>query len=191
MICKQCNARNRNNARFCAECGCTMQQSPASVSNKHEEIRKNSSEKVHKQPERMKNSSASKLYRWNPNHTGSTILGTLVVAALAVFVFKQNQIQEPMQTTEIKSNNPTIELSLASLASKFICSCGSCGGKSLDVCPCDTAVEERRVIRKYLEEGHQHDQIIAAVNKNFGGLKPEFQAQHGSSSNETKRITAP
>ena len=60
------------------------------------------------------------------------------------------------------------------IASKFICSCGTCNNQSLEVSTCDVAIEERQLIRSYLEQYKKPDDIVIAVANKYGWLKPEF-----------------
>jgi hypothetical protein len=74
---------------------------------------------------------------------------------------------------EAKSQDPKLEAGVIAIASKFICSCGSCGEKPLEICACERAIEERQFIRNALQTGKSADQIIAGVNATFGWMKPD------------------
>jgi hypothetical protein len=63
------------------------------------------------------------------------------------------------------------------VASKFICSCGTCGEQSLDVCSCETAAQERQFIRSSLQSGQSVSQATLAVQDKFGWVKPKFSAK--------------
>jgi cytochrome c-type biogenesis protein CcmH/NrfF len=81
---------------------------------------------------------------------------------------------------ETKSGDQTVEAKVKEITSKFICSCGTCGEQSLDICTCNTAIQERQFIRNALKSGQPLDRIFAAVNTTFGWMKPEFVVQYDS-----------
>ncbi len=57
------------------------------------------------------------------------------------------------------------------VASRFVCSCGTCGEKRLDICSCDTALKERAFIQEQLDNGRSEKEAAEALNKKYGGLK--------------------
>jgi hypothetical protein len=60
------------------------------------------------------------------------------------------------------------------VASKFSCSCGSCGEEALESCTCNTAEQERNFIRQELQSSKSVSQAVAVVNTRYEHLKPEF-----------------
>ena len=78
-----------------------------------------------------------------------------------------------------------MEATVREVASKFICSCGTCGEQPLDICACNTAIQERQFIRNALESGQTSKQIIAAVNTTYGWTKPEFVVKYDSFANRS------
>jgi hypothetical protein len=81
---------------------------------------------------------------------------------------------------ESKSNDPALEAKVLEVASRFICSCGSCGEQPLDVCACNTAVQERQYIRTSLQAGQSFAQAVQAVRDRYGWAKPEFSGKFDS-----------
>lgn len=75
---------------------------------------------------------------------------------------------------ETKSKNPVIEAKVFDIASKFICSCGKCNEKSLEVCKCERAIEERNLIRKNTEQKESIDKIVLIIANRYGFLKSEY-----------------
>lgn len=61
---------------------------------------------------------------------------------------------------------------MARVASRFVCSCGTCGEKRLDVCTCETAQQERAFIQDQLRQGRSEAEAADALNQKYGGLKP-------------------
>ena len=113
----------------------------------------------------------------------------IVVAGMELFVKKQPL--PPRQFIEAKSSDAKSEAKVLAIASKFICSCGTCGEKPLDTCTCSRAAEERQFIRNYLEAGQTPEQVIAAVNTTFGWMKPELAARYNSGGAITARLKTP
>jgi hypothetical protein len=101
------------------------------------------------------------------------VVGVFVfIAGMELFVKKQ-----PMplpQLVETGSSDAGLEGRVLEIASKFVCSCGTCGEKPLDICTCNRAVEERQFIRDYLGQGQESEQVIVALNDAYGWIKPEF-----------------
>lgn len=81
---------------------------------------------------------------------------------------------------EQRSADPKIEATVKEVASQFVCSCGTCGEEPLDVCSCNTAVQERQFIRNAVQSGQTVDQIVTAVNSTFGWMKPELVVKYDS-----------
>ncbi|MEW6061129.1 MAG: cytochrome c-type biogenesis protein CcmH [Bacteroidota bacterium] len=87
---------------------------------------------------------------------------------------------QAIQVTEQKSNDPTLEAKVKEVASKFICSCGTCGEQSLDTCTCGNAVQQRQFIRTHFQADQSVEQVIFAVNTTYGWMKKEFTARYDS-----------
>jgi cytochrome c-type biogenesis protein CcmH/NrfF len=57
------------------------------------------------------------------------------------------------------------------VASRFVCSCGTCGEERLDVCTCETAQAERAFIQDQLRNGRSETEAAEALKQKYGGLK--------------------
>ncbi len=165
--CFHCGFENKRDARFCASCGIEMKRPHHQPSDKHH----------HKQqPPKKKGKRVGTRLKWHP-----ALLGLLIVGGVTIFLalpyIRENppgRKSQPAPLIEQRSGDPELEARVLQIASKFICSCGTCGEQPLDVCTCERAVEERQFIRNYLQAGQTNEQIIAALNRTFGWIKPEF-----------------
>jgi hypothetical protein len=107
------------------------------------------------------------------------IAGTLLVIG-GLYLFSPQENRKSPVITEARSSDPGMELQVTAIASKFKCSCGTCGELPLETCGCNTAVQERQFIRTSLQSGQSPDQIVLAVNKAFGWMKAQFAAKYDS-----------
>ena len=64
-----------------------------------------------------------------------------------------------------------VDPAVTRVASRFICSCGTCGEKRLDVCSCETAQQERAFIQGQLRNGRSEEDAAQALKQKYGGLK--------------------
>lgn len=173
--CFHCGFENDQRARFCANCGVELNQDHR-LEQKHREFPQSRLKKKGRHIEPKS--------KYNP-----TLMGLLIFGGVAVFVLVSNlggnktqPGQRVAQPIEAKSADPAVEAKVLAVASKFICSCGTCGELPLETCGCGTAVQERQFIRSSLEAGQSEDKIIAAVNTSFGWMKPQFAVKYDSSS---------
>ncbi|MBI5473553.1 MAG: zinc ribbon domain-containing protein [Ignavibacteriae bacterium] len=200
MKCIECKTENSGGALFCAHCGANLEE-PSSAPRllkcpicaaKNPENEKNCSacgaelrrhhHQKHQSPKRTNGKHKTARFKWAPA-TVSVVLITGVIGFIAIMEWRKEQPPAPPPPfVETKTNDATLEGKVLDVASKFICSCGTCGEKPLDTCTCDKAAEERQFIRNYLQTGQSPDQVIAAVMKTYGWLKPEFAAKYDSTS---------
>jgi hypothetical protein len=66
---------------------------------------------------------------------------------------------------------PAPDPAMLRVASRFVCSCGTCGEERLDICSCETAKQERAFIQEQLRNGRSEAEAAEALNKKYGGLK--------------------
>ena len=69
------------------------------------------------------------------------------------------------------TTSPAADPSLARVAARFVCSCGSCNEERLNVCSCPTAQEERAFIQQQLHEGRTETEAAEALKQKYGGMK--------------------
>jgi hypothetical protein len=98
----------------------------------------------------------------------------LAVVALNSLFNKDVDSQYPLET---KSSNPLVEAEVFNIASKFVCSCGTCNEESLEVCKCGRAIEERQFIRDYVERNQKKENIVYALASKYGFLKSQFAGE--------------
>lgn len=187
MICKQCEAENREEVRFCANCGIEMKRPHHQLSHKHHHEQKPPKKKEKREDTRLK---------WHPALVGLLIIGAVTIFLTILYITGNppGRKLQPPPVIEQRSTDPEIEARVIEVASKFICSCGTCGEQPLDICTCNRAVEERQFIRNYLQAGQTNEQIIAALNNVFGWIKPEFASLYDSlakASGKPTKVTVP
>ncbi|MCZ7616378.1 MAG: hypothetical protein M5T52_23185 [Ignavibacteriaceae bacterium] len=107
--------------------------------------------------------------------TVGVVIGSVILAISFDLIFRPQTKDIPVET---KSANPVIEAKVFEIASKFVCSCGSCNEEPLETCKCSTAVDERQFIRDYLQENQKPDDIILAVANKYGWLEAEFASTY-------------
>lgn len=77
----------------------------------------------------------------------------------------------PGAGTSLSTAPGAVDPRLSRIASRFVCSCGTCGEKRLDICTCETAQQERAFILDQLRQGRSEAEAADAVNRKYGGLK--------------------
>jgi cytochrome c-type biogenesis protein CcmH/NrfF len=121
------------------------------------------------------------LLKLHPAAATLSLFGVLFVVVVGLQMWQKTRTPpESVLVSEVKSADPKLEATVLSVASRFICSCGSCGEKPLDTCACERAVEERQFIRNYLQEGQSVAQVIAAVDQSYGWKKTDSTSKSGS-----------
>ncbi len=169
--CAVCGAGNSGNDKYCMACGAELRRHHA----KHQGHQSHQS----KQNGKKEKHRASR-FKWTP----ATIAVVLIGGVLGFIGFMELVVKKepvpPQPFVETKTNDSKLESKVMDVASKFICSCGTCGEKPLETCKCDKAAEERQFIRNYLQAGQTPEQVIAAVMNTYGWLKPEFAAKYDS-----------
>ncbi len=212
MTCKECGFDNRENSRFCANCGaeletavetqhlrtcpaCDFRNKPDSIycggcgarqRSHHDKHRRRHEQ--HQKQSKGKAKHDERKSRFHPLAVGSLIVGGVILLFLVLDSKTGIQKQQrPIPVVESKSNDLALEAKVLDVASKFICSCGTCGEQPLDVCSCNTAVKERQYIRTSLQSGQSLNQVALAVQDNFGWVKPEFSAKIDSLARKSGR----
>ncbi len=179
--CPICGAENSSNDRYCMACG-------AEVRRRHVRRPKHQS---HQSNQNRRNSNyGMRRFKWTPATISAVIIGGVLGFVGFIELVKEKPPAPPPPFVETKTNDAKLEAMVLDVASKFICSCGTCGEKPLDTCTCDKAAEERQFIRNYLRAGQGPDQIIAAVMKTYGWLKPEFAAKYDSTNEIKSRLSS-
>ena len=168
-ICKSCGLENDPHVHYCASCGSKLSRR-SSDGDVNPENRKS-------QKERTPSSKISKR-SLNP-----LIIGSLIVGIFIIYLFIDNNKQNTssiQSTVEKKTKNIELENNVYEVASKFVCACTSCAEEPLESCSCQTAQEERQFIRQALQQGQSVDEVITAVNMNYGWIKDEYKPKYGN-----------
>lgn len=193
IICESCGAVNELTNNYCTSCGENL-KSPSSKnleeSSANQQLRYN-------KPHKKKKSKHYNIVNNQHRLTGQTrltgqkhlpekklnfkpLLVSIVIFIISylVYVIIDSQLDKKnlyeQKVFEVKSSNPAVEAQVYEIASKFACSCGTCGEESLEKCTCPRAVEERQFIRDYVErKGNPTDITVALANK-YGYLKAEY-----------------
>ncbi len=173
--CPNCRAENTDDANFCFNCGEQLKvNAPTKQTTQQKQNPKRQSTK---RPQNAQTSSA-------PLKLAALIFAGIVIYMMIpnsrTVVPKATSDIKPLAIAEQKSNNPAIENNVRDIASKFICSCGTCGEQPLDICKCATAIQERKFIRSRLQKKMKPGSIIREVNAQYGWIKPQYQEQYGA-----------
>ena len=183
LHCSKCGYDNDQENKFCTSCGNKLQHKTSEILNhKHNKSSKHKIKYEHKQNRSINeihsadrsNSKKIKIF-WIA--TGAAVT---IILCIAVFIetsnnnFDKNEFPIPKGISEVKSNDPMIEAKVYEIASKFVCSCGSCNEESLEICKCERSIEERQFIRDYLQQNQKPDAIVIALANKYGWMKAEF-----------------
>jgi cytochrome c-type biogenesis protein CcmH/NrfF len=168
QICKECGQENNNRARFCSSCGEVLnRQKPVSW-------KKTKTRKANPKSQKRNQVQHSSFFS---RYSFLFVIGGLIL--LFLFINNSDKKVPNSKNSPIQpvSQDFSLERKVMEVASKFTCSCGSCGEEALETCLCATAEQERNFIRQELRNGKSAVQTIAAVNKRYGHLKPEFTSK--------------
>ena len=179
--CFNCGYGNSTEDRYCAKCGVELGRHQPRPHDKHH----------HQQPPKRKGKRVDPRIKWHPASVVLLIIGG-AIAYLSIPYITGNppgRNSQPARLAEIRSDDPVVEAKVREVSAKFICSCGTCGEQPLDICTCNTAIQERQFIRNAFQSGKTSEQIIVAVDTTFGWMKPEFVARYDSLALKTVPIS--
>ncbi len=182
IICDECGEKNKPENNYCIYCGERLKTTASSIAaqlNQKEEY----TDRVKK---KKKNSKASTAHNKNFQQKKIELRPFLITVVVIIVSFItivlidswKNKNTSPVKNREIKSTNPAVEAIVYEIASKFVCSCGSCGEESLEKCTCPRAVEERQFIRDYVEKNSQQKDIVVALANRYGYLKAKYASDY-------------
>lgn len=176
MICSKCGFKNNIHVKYCTSCGFHLNKiMPGKFSFK-----------FGKQLTTKKPLKSSRKRFLNSYFYGIKVKAFIVLVCSLLILFSLMAVLEFLspthiprfRKTEIKSKNPAVEKTVSVIASKFICSCGKCGEKSLEICKCERAIEERSLIRKRAEINEPSENIVLEVAQQYGFLKENFASNY-------------
>lgn len=184
--CPNCGAENDEENKFCISCGHQLNKNAGQRKNFTEQSKAvTSTGKKVKSKKQLRRVSQGSFKRKQARKISSlknlkllwitvgVVLCSVILATSFDLIFRPQTKDIPV---EIKSSNPVVEAKVFEIASKFVCSCGTCNEESLEVCTCGRAVEERQFIRDYLEQNQKSEDIVVAVANKYGWLKAEFSS---------------
>lgn len=194
--CPNCGKENDEANKFCVSCGKKLILKEDAINNnlQHKKMGIHP-DKVGKSKKQLRRESKNNLKR-NPAKKTSNlkilkflwitvgiVIGSIIIASAFDLIFNNYPGKKiPTSRDEQKSANPIVEAKVYEIASKFVCSCGTCNEESLEVCACERAIEERQFIRDYLEQstngGQKPDDIVIAVANKYGWMKAEFASNY-------------
>jgi Double zinc ribbon len=180
-FCPECGTENQLNNKFCVSCGTELNfkqinKEPAQPVS----IKKKKQQQKHKQHKKYVQEKNFNLIEDIKKHKVAAAAVIVVVGYLLFQVIPQEpevrNVTSRFQQTNIPVNSGNAKLN--EIASKFVCSCGTCGELSLETCTCPTAEEEHAFINTMLSQNISTDEIIIAVANKYGWLKSEFYPQY-------------
>ncbi len=175
MKCKSCGFDNDDNNKFCSNCGSELNSlkiKTAKAKPKFYPGKKKNNRNIHS----LKSNTPNLKPLWI---TVGVIIVSIFIAISFDLVFHKYPNGE-RSALETKSSNPVVEAQVNTIASKFVCSCGTteCNFTSLESCTCNTAAEERQLIRTKLEKNEKPDDIVVDLANKYGFLKSEFASKY-------------
>lgn len=188
-ICKACGSENELTNKFCTVCGEKLNARDNFKNEhgkqKHQHHNRNNKRNDHTYASFKKDKKYGRMavgVKPLLIAVGILIVSLLTVALLNNWFVKND---DDLYPKESKSSNPVVEAGVFTIASKFVCSCGSCGEQSLEKCKCATAVEERQFVRDYLEKKNKPEDIVVALADSYGFLKAEYANEFKVDSSKT------
>lgn len=116
------------------------------------------------------------IIKMKPLRIGLTLIVTMLLLITALeFLIPHDHNHHNTRIVETKLSD-SMETTVKSIASKFICNCGRCNKENLTKCKCKQAILERNTIRKLLSQKILASDIINVINDKYGGLV-EIQKQ--------------
>lgn len=176
VYCTECGFENSGRSKYCTECG----EELIRISAKTQDTGMS-----RKAAKRKRKSRVEPIAPTAKKSSFTLYLALFTVAVVGILiVVAMNRKSTPLPqiaASELSLTDSFLEAQILTVATKFRCSCGTCGGTPLEDCSCETAVAERQFIRDKLKAGLEVEKVIAAVNRAYGWMKPEFEKQYGDS----------
>lgn len=172
--CKACGQENSKTSRFCIECG---EKLLVQTSETTKRVSKKQAPRNRKKQKQVKVKQSPKPFSITSKYG---LFAVVLILLLAVTSWmNQNNARDENKSLVNFIEDPVLTAQVLDIASKFRCACGTCGGTPLEECSCESAVAERQFIKEKIIAGFSTNQVIEAVNANYGWLKAENEEQTG------------
>jgi hypothetical protein len=179
-FCTECGTENQLNNKFCINCGAELNYKQSNKASVQPVNIKNKKQQKHKQHKKYVQEKNFNLIDDIKKHKIAAAAVIVVIGYLLFQVIPQEpevrNVTSRFPQTNIPVNSGNTKLN--EIASKFVCSCGTCGELSLETCTCPTAKEEHSLINTMLSQNISTDEIVIAVAKKYGWLKSEYYPQY-------------
>lgn len=183
IYCAHCGVENDKSNNFCENCG-----SKLAKNKKSKAVNARSAKGRKRQPRVVQTKRLTLLDTLEQNK----VLAVVLVLVLGFFVIQLFPKQESKRFSQRVPTNSLAGFAgsrVFDIASKFICSCGTCGELPLEECECPTAREEKTFIQSQINAKKTDSDIIKAVNAKYGWIKPQFQYLLSSTSGSGSAAT--
>ncbi len=172
FYCNQCGTKNTETSNFCVKCGNKLQNG------KPNQRKKSSARNNHNRTRKIHNQKRLAILDMVQENKTFAVIGLVVVGFLVVLFLPNNKTSTNPRNYIPNSSTGFAGLTgsrLNDIASKFICSCGTCDELPLETCGCPTANGEKAFIQSQMNTNKSDAQIIKAVYSKYGWIKPQFK----------------
>ncbi len=179
FICRKCGYKSNVSESHCIKCGKPF-EIKESIVNQDTKIKNEKGKNIPK-TKRMKESSFKDSKKRFVSITRNlkpiliafaVVFGSILTIVIMDFSIRGSAVDDNKDSVNgVKRKFSAVDLGVTQVASKFICNCGDCIVQPLELCTCPTAVEERRIIRNYLEQSMPIDSVVKVIDQKYGGLR--------------------
>lgn len=192
-VCIACGTTNDVSNNFCISCGRNLKTMSSGNSEEFTPAHQTKSSSKKRKNKHNSTLYAQQLPQKKLELKPILISVIVLVISYLIYIIIDSQLDKSRiyeQTSfEVKSSNPAVEAKVYELATKFVCSCGTCNEESLEKCTCQRAIEERQFIRDYLERNGNPDDIVIALANKYGYLKAEYAKNYKVDKSKTWAAT--
>lgn len=183
--CSKCGSENDAVNKFCINCGKPLKNFNSGRlyenAGRYPDSKKQTGKQKGNQKKKYNANQKSVTSLKFRNRNGFKVLwittGIIISSVLVIAIFDLLFHKYPDIPVEIKSSS-LVEAEVTEIASKFVCSCGTCGEESLELCTCPTAIKERNFIRNSLEKNINYEEVVYQTANKYGWLKQEFAGNY-------------
>ena len=181
-FCANCGTKKNANDKFCVNCGAKFETDKDAVKTISVNTTKGNKDKhqPHKRYVKEKNFDLLTELKKHKIMTAAAI----VILGYIFFQVIPNNPENTVSNIPLRQPQTNVPLyggantKFNQVASKFVCSCGTCGELSLETCGCPTAKKEHEYINSLLSQNSSIDQAVIAVANKYGWLKSQYYPQY-------------